>query len=331
MKINLYELEQQLRQGLKPIYLITGDEPLLVDEACQQIRDYAAQQGFTEREKYQADRQLDWQSLWQSANSLSLFSSQKLIEIQLQNKLTETASKGLLSYLASPNTDTLILLHGSKLDASASRTKWFKTIETQGIYLPIWPLVGAKLTQWLQHKLKQAQIQLDHEALLFFSEQIEGNLLAAQQEIEKIKLLQIEQCIDVKTMREIIDNASRFTLFNLIETVLRGEREKAIIMLKRMRAEGLESHLLIWHIAKALRSLYQLQFGIAQGQNFGMLCKQERIFGPNQQAYQMALRRLSSKKIATLLKHCRHIDFAIKGLSDDDPLLLTERLIMNLT
>ena len=327
MKLKAQQLASQLKQPLLPAYLLSGDETLLVQESCDQIRQACREQGFTEREVYHVDNSFNWEDVLLSANSMSLFADRKLIELRFKSaKIGDAGSKALLTYLEQTNPDTLLLLIFPKLDSTIQRSKWYKAIEDAGATLAIWPIERHQLPRWIQNRLHQHGLNATDDAVNFLADNVEGNLLAAQQEIEKLRLLSHNERIDLATMTELVSNSSRYTIFNLVDRCLAGDCPAALRTLNGLKAEGTEATLVLWALSRELRTLHRLQSQLQQGQPLQQAMRNERIFDSRQQLIQHALRRQPIPKLERLLRKAREIDQSIKGIKTGSPWMLLEQL-----
>ncbi|MBX2807440.1 MAG: DNA polymerase III subunit delta, partial [Cellvibrionaceae bacterium] len=253
-KLRYEQLQRQLQQGLAIAYLISGDETLLVQEACDLIRQHAKQRGFKEREIFHADKQFDWSHLFQASQSLSLFSDKKLLELRIGNgKPGDKGSKAINDYVADASPDNCLLIITPKLDSSSQRSKWVKAVEKQGHWLPIWPISAAQLPQWLAQRLRSKGLHADSQSIDLLAARTEGNLLAAHQEVEKLALLTEDAYLSPELIaRSVADNA-RYDIFGLIDTALHGDGRKAAATLQGLRREGTEATLVLWGLARTWR------------------------------------------------------------------------------
>ena len=330
MKLNQQQLSSNLQQGLKPIYLVSGDETLLVQESCDMIRSICKEQGFTERESHHVDAKFKWDDVLLSSNSMSLFADKKLIELHCKSeKIGDSGSKGLQSLLQDPNPDTIFLVIMPKLAAAQQKSKWFKAVDAIGITLPIWPIDRANLPRWIQNRLHQHGLSATDDAVNFMADNVEGNLLAAQQEIEKLRLLAKNENIDLETVTEMVSNSSRYTVFNLTDKCLAGDISAAIRTLNGLKAEGTDATIILWSLTRELRVLYKIQTAQQNGQPMNQAMRNERIFDSRQNIVQNALRRLSKNKIERLLRKARLIDQSIKGIKPGSPWMQLEQLTVN--
>ncbi|CAH0991638.1 DNA polymerase III subunit delta [Sinobacterium norvegicum] len=310
MKLSPNQFDQHAKSGLLPIYWCCGDESLLVQEAGEALRRVAASQGFDERELHHVDSSFSWAETLTSANSLSLFASRKIIEIRLKaGKLDEQAGKALASYLDNPNPDTIILLISAKLDSNASRSKGYKLVDKVGGIVTLWPIEGYQLVKWIEQRLNAAKLKADQEACQLLADRVEGNLLAAVQEIEKLKLLVDGDTVTAKTVMQVVADSSRYTVFNLSDRMLTGNPGEALKVLNGLRGEGAEVILILWALTREVRILVQL----ASSTNINASFKQLRIFDRRQPIYRKALSRMSKRQGLGALDHCRRIDNMAKG------------------
>jgi DNA polymerase-3 subunit delta len=310
MKLQPDKFAQHAKSGLLPIYWCCGDEPLLVQEAGEALRSTAASQGFDERELHHVDSGFSWAETLISANSLSLFASRKIIEIRLKSgKLDEQAGKALTDYLANPNPDTIILLISAKPDRNATRGKGYKLVDKVGAIVTLWPIEGYQLLQWIEQRFQAAQLKADRDACQLLADRVEGNLLAAVQEIAKLKLLIDGDTVTASTIMQVVADSSRYTVFNLSDRMLTGNPADALKVLNGLRGEGTEVILILWALTREVRTLVQL----ASSNNIHASFKQLRIFDRRQPTYTKALARISKKQSLDALDQCRHIDNMIKG------------------
>ena len=327
MKIRADQLAAHSKKGLSPIYWVCGDEALLVQECCEALRKIAHQQGFIEHERYHVDNRFDWNEITTSANSMSLFASRKVIDIRLTaGKLDEAAGKSLQRYLTSPSPDTILLLSGPKLETSASRNKTYKAIDQAGCIIQIWPIEGYQLNKWIDARLKKVGLKADSDACQLLAERVEGNLLAAVQEIEKLALLIDGNTVSVDTITEAVADNARYTIFNLSDKMLDGKSAESLKVLNGLRAEGSEAILVLWALTREIRTLCQL----STSNNINTSFKQLRIFDRKQPVYKKILQRLSSRQCHQALDHCRRIDAMIKGAEDGNVWDEISRLVLSI-
>ena len=257
MKLTLDSLASHLEQRLLPAYLVSGDEPLLTAEAGDAIRVRARAAGFTEREVHFLERGSDWDDVRASAANLSLFASRRLVELRLPTaRLGAAGNNALLGLLERDDADTLLLILAPRLDRDAQGTQWFRALEARGGWVPVWPVEADKLVGWLRARCRQLRLEADEQALALLAERTEGNLLAAHQELEKLRLLAPAGAVTPDTVLASVADSARFDVFRLSEAVLEGETGRALRVLAGLRSEGTEQTLVLWALTKALRDLW---------------------------------------------------------------------------
>src|SRR6185437_7457212 len=257
LKLTSDSLIPHLEQRLLPAYLISGDEPLLTGEAADAVRARARAAGFTEREVHFLERGSDWDDVRASANNLSLFGARRLLELRLPTARAGAAGgNALLAMLERDDPDTVLLIITPRLDREAQGTQWFRALESRGGWVPVWPVEADKLVGWLRGRCRRLRLEIDEGALALLAERTEGNLLAAHQELEKLRLLAPPGAIGADTVLASVADSARFDVFRLSEAVLEGEAGRALRVLAGLRSEGTEQTLVLWALTKALRDLW---------------------------------------------------------------------------
>jgi DNA polymerase III subunit delta len=319
MIIKPEQLQSRLKQGAHAMVWIAGDESLLVQEACDLVREFARSQGY-EREVMDAGANFNWSQLLTAGNSLSLFAERKLIDLRLHTaKLEEEARTTLEAYLANPNPDYLLLLTTAKVDKTSQATKWFKTLESKALFCQIWPISEQQLPQWIKQRLLQRGLTADHDALQILADRVEGNLLAASQEIEKLLLQTKAMHLDVQTIAAAVADSSRFNVFDLTEACLAGNSSRALKILAHLQAEGEECLMLVNMLCKETRALASMLEEIDQGQNVHAVMQNHRVWNNRIQLVSGALQRHSQDSLQCLLDKARVVDQSVKGLLDHKP------------
>lgn len=314
MRLRFDTLGSHIQQPLLPIYWVSGDEPFQVDEACRLLRAAALQQGYSEREVYHVERGFNWDQLRQSADSLSLFAERKLIELRLPSAKTGTeGSKALTEYAKAVAADTLVLIVSGKLESATQKTKWFTAIESVGAWLAIWPIETARLPQWIAQRMKLRNMQASPEALRLLSERIEGNLLAADQELEKLLLLYGPGTLDLAQVQSAVTDSARFDLFGFVDQALEGHAERVSRMLFGLRAEGVEPILVLWALTREIRGLAQMARSCSEGQSPDQAMAAMRVWDKRKPLIRKALSRLSHMQWEALLHRCSQLDRLVKG------------------
>lgn len=337
MKIKLEQLSKTLSIHNLPLYWLSGDEPLLMQEAADLIRSQYKENGYTEREILNVDKSFDWGQFFQSTGNLSLFAEKKIIELRLSTaKLEDAGKKAIQHYLSDLNPDYLILLSGPKLDAATLKTKWFSEIEKHGAFMQIWPINRDNLTPWLEQRLLREGIHADTEAIHLLVDKVEGNLLAAMQEIEKLKLLTSGASentirLDAKTVMQVVADSSRYNAYQLVDAALLGDVSRTQKMLAGLKNEGLFPLIILAAICRELRALLPMLEKKRDGQGVNAIIQSARVWYNRKQAVAAALARLDTDSVWTLLDHSRLIDQSIKGLSKADPWIELSLLLMHLS
>ncbi len=313
------QLGAQLKRGLKPVYVVTGDEPLLVQEACDQIRRVAREQGYSQHEIHHAEAGFNWDNLLMSANALSLFAEKKILDVRIRNgKPGDAGGKALKQYCTAPPEDTLLLLVLPKLDKRQRNTAWFKAVDAAADVISLWPIHAEQLPRWIEQRMNAAGLRADDEAIGILCAKIEGNLLAAVQEIEKLKLLSEDTYIDASTMASVVMDSARYNVFDLVDKALLGDARAAVTCLSGLRAEGNAAPVILWALVNQVRQLAQLREATDRGRPFDGAYNALRLRRDKQRLQQMAHQRLNGARLHWLLRQCALADRQIKGLDSGD-------------
>lgn len=330
MKIRAENLAQDLARDLKPCYIISGEEALLASEAADLIRQAARKNGFGERQLFHADS-VDWDEFIAESQAMSLFADKRIIELRIPgSKPGDKGSKALVEFCQSFPEDILLLVITGKLDRSQQRSKWVTTLENTGGHIQVWPVDQRQMPGWLNQRLRAKGIEADRDAIAILAERVEGNLLAAQQEVEKLSLL-ADGKINATTMAELVINSARYDIFKTVDHCLSGNTAEAVISLQGLREEGTEATLMLWALTKEVRQILQIQEACAQGQNLEAAIRNSGVWQKRQPLVHKAVRRTSPETAAELLKLCRLVDRAIKSNRHGDPWLKMQSLVMGLS
>lgn len=322
MKIYPEKLQAHLKNPLMPVYVISGDEPLLSQECADAIRIAARKQGFTERELFHFEgnpQHFDWDPVINECNSLSLFSDKKILELRIPgSKPGDKGSKALAEILANPNPDNLLLIIFSKLDKGASKSKWLKTLEAAGAHIQVWPVDANQMPRWIGQRLRAANINANQEAVQILADRVEGNLLAAVQEIEKLKLLAPEGAVDGTTMSSVVTDSARYNIFEFVDKILLGDAQSAAKSLRGLENEGTEAIPLLWAITRELRILVKASERVASGEKADWALKKSGVWDKRMPLFRGALKRLRPAHLRMLLRQAGAIDRGIKGMRNAD-------------
>lgn len=324
MKLSPAQLGKHLQGTLAPVYAISGDEPLLCQEAADAIRSACREQGYGERQVFNAEANFDWGQLYEAGASLSLFAARRLLELRIPNgKPGDKGAAALLEYLERPPEDTVLLISLPKLDGSTQKTKWAKALidGPHALFVQIWPVEVAQLPQWIRQRLAQAGLAATPEAVDLIAARVEGNLLAAAQEIEKLKLLAESGQVDAATVQAAVADSARFDVFGLIDAALNGEASHALRTLEGLRGEGVESAVVLWALARELRQLAGIAHQHAQGVPLDKAFAACRppIWEKRRPLLGRALQRHPVARWGQLLQAAQLIDAQIKGQAPGDP------------
>ncbi|MEQ6917210.1 DNA polymerase III subunit delta [Halomonas aquatica] len=318
MKIFADKLEAALVRKLPPVVIVAGEEPLQHMEACDAVRRAARQGGVEEREILDVEANFAWGRLTEAAASLSLFATRRLIEVRLGNsKPGQEGGKALREYAESlQNSDDILLLSAGKLDYREQKSAWFKALDKAGLFVPVWPVDPSRLGYWLRDRAGRHGLSLDLDAARLLGERTEGNLLAADQELQKLALqLPAGARVGPREVAGGVEDSARFDVFTLMDACLKGERARVTRIMAGLRGEGVEAPIVLWALARELRILLSLHQHLDQGQSLDHACKAQKpaIFEKRRPAYQQAIARLPLKRLHKLLLFAQRLDLAIKG------------------
>lgn len=316
MKLRPDQLDQHLAANvLLPIYVISGDEPLQMMEACDAIREQARQQGFEERTILDVQRGFNWQELFQHADSLSLFASRKILECRLSSPKPGTdGAKALRAYAENPPQDTLLLITCGKLDQASQKAKWFQALEKTGAVISVWPIDANRLPQWIMQRFSQQGRTVSREAAQYLSDRVEGNLLAASQEVTKLCLLTDAESLDLDAVLSVGDNA-RYDVFKLVDAVLEGDADRSLRILDGLHSEGQEPIIIHWALQRECRALHSMACDMAAGQSLDTIFRQHRVWSSRAQPVRQALNRLKPAQLRLLIDSAALIERELKGAS----------------
>lgn len=314
MRLKLEQLDATLQKTLLPVYFITGDEPLQLGEAADAIRAAARREGYTVREVISIEQGNEWPQLAVEADSFSIFAEKKLIDLRLPSaKPGSEGGKALLVYCQQLPADTILLVTAGKLDAASQKTQWFQALEKVGAIVQIWPLQGQDLLNWLQRRAERKGMRLELEAVKSLAGRIEGNLLAAAQEIEKLFILHGQTTVSKAMIMDAVADSARFDVFKLTDSLLAGKFNRAVKILNGLKAEGVAAPVVLWALSREARILFNVKSEIRQGGSQDAVFKKYRIWDARKQAVHEAIHRLSLAQIQALLIDSSKADRQIKG------------------
>lgn len=332
MRLYPEKLADHLQQKLLPVYLVSGDEPLLLQECCDQIRQKARAENCNEREIIEGGvSNFNWQDILHSASNMSLFADRKLIELRLPSgKPGAEGSKALCEYLDIASGDDVLLIVSGKIDKQSTNSKWYKALDKAGVTVQVWPVDAKNLPRWLQQRVRNAGMSIDDDALRLLCERMEGNLLAAVQEVEKLKLLAADSKITMQTVTEAVSDNARYNLFDMADNALKGNASVSLRMLYGLRAEGTEPPVVLWALVREIRTLYEAQLDCDSGQSTQQALSSRRVWQNRMPLMQAALTRHDTHSLSLLLEQAARADGSIKGFADGKPWDNLSRLVITL-
>ncbi len=315
MQLRFDSLDAHLEKTLAPLYVITSDEHLLALEAADKIRSVAKAQGFFEREILTVERSFKWGALLAANQSQSLFGDKKLIDLRIPTgKPGKDGGAALQEYVANLSPDNLTLITLPKLDWATQKAAWVASLQQAAVYIDI-PLVErAQLPGWISQRLARQGQSVERQSLDFIADRVEGNLLAAHQEIQKLALLHPPGALSFELIHDAVLNVARYDVFKLNEAMLKGDVARLVRMLDGLKGEGEALPLVLWAMAEELRTLLKLKSGVTQGRPLGVMLKEFRIWGPREKLMEPALRRVSLATLQTALQEAAQVDKMVKGL-----------------
>lgn len=331
MKLQAGQLASHLDNDLARSYLVSGDEHLLVDEALDGIRGAARANGFGARERYVASTGFDWSELGTSGANLSLFAERRLVELWLPTgKPGRAGSQSIVDFIERLDEDVMFVVSTPKLDKTSQNARWVKALQQAGVHVPVWPVGARELPGWIADRMRRAGLKPERSAVRMIADRVEGNLLAAKQEIEKLALLLGEGEVDAADVRDTVANSSRYDVFKLADAALAGDARRALRILSGLRAEGVEPVIVIWSLTRELRTLAQLAERIARAGDLGAEFRRLRVWQSRQALVRSALGRHDRDGLYGLLKAAGGADAAAKGQGPGDAWQLAADMVLGL-
>ena len=327
MQINADQLARQLERGLAPLYLVSGDEPLQVEECGDAIRRRAEAGGCSERSVFTVEPGFDWDGLRTATQSLSLFAERRLIELRLPTGRPGEAGAALLSELAgNVSADIVLLVITGKLDKTQRESSWVQAIETAGTHVVIWPLDAQKLPAWLTQRFAARGLKPEAGVVDLLAWHLEGNMLAAAQEVDKLAMLCLNGRVAHADVEESLADSARFSVYQLVDAALAGEVVAARRILASLRTEGTEPILILWALARELRTLAQMGQELARGKPESAVLA--RAWAQRRTLVGKALRRHPAPVWLGFMRRSALLDRILKGRASGDVWLELERLLL---
>jgi DNA polymerase-3 subunit delta len=319
MRISTEDLPQHLKRGLGTLYVIHGEALLLAIEAADAIRNAAREAGYTERETIIVEQYFKWGELRNSAQSMSLFSSRKVIDLRIPSgKPGVEGAQALQDHCENLDPDTLTLISLPKLEGTAFKSKWFAALEQHGTIISADEVSLSALPVWIAGRMRRQGQSTDADTLKFLADKVEGNLLAAYQEIQKLALLFPEGALTFDQVKDSVMDVARYDVFKLSEAMLAGDAERYARILNGLRAEGTATVLILWSIAEDIRALAKVSRTMQQSGNLAGALRDARVWGAKQKLIERAVRRFTPTFAERALRQAALIDRLIKGLRQGD-------------
>ncbi|MCH8504294.1 MAG: DNA polymerase III subunit delta [Ectothiorhodospiraceae bacterium] len=317
MKVRPEQLPETLDRGLAPVYFIAGDEPFQLREAQDAVRAAARVQGYTEREVLDVVPGFDWGRLAEVGANLSLFGDRRVVELRMPSgKPGQDGGKAFAAYAERPAEDTVLLVTSGKLEARSRKSAWIKALDQVGVVVEVWPVEPGELPRWLAARMQAAGLQPTPDAVRLLAERNEGNLMAAVQEVEKLRLLVGEGQVDLETVRGAVADSARYDVFDLVSAALQGDARRVVRVLRGLEEEGVEPVLVLWALSRELRVVFKLSEAGGRGDE---VMRRHGVFGPRRGPLQQAARRASSARWQSLLARGARVDRTIKGAAPGRP------------
>ncbi len=303
-----------------------------MDEALDGIRAAAREKGFTSRELHVAIPGFDWNSLTASGGNLSLFAEQRIVELRLPTgKPGKAGGQDIIDLVEQSGPELLFIVTGPKLDRSAGASKWAKSIDAKGVSLPLWPIGVRELPGWIANRMRAAGLEPDRDAVTLIADRVEGNLLAAQQEIEKLRLILGAGKVTAKAVDEAVANSSRYDVYKLTDAALAGDARRSVRILGGLRAEGVEPVIVMWALTRELRTLAKLDDVIRQGGDLGSAMQKSGVWRNRQGLVRSCIGRHQPGDFYKMLKASGRADAAAKGQRHGNPWQMAADIVVGLS
>ena len=316
MNVRPDQLKSVVAKATYPVYMVSGDEPLQQMESLDLIRSFLRDNDFSEREILDVDAQFDWQRLMDEAANMSLFATRRIVELRLPSaKPGKQGSQVLKDYLSRPPEDTVLIINAGKIDGNTKKSAWYKAVEQNGMVVQCWPVPADKLSFWLQQRFSARDMGADNEVLAYISQHVEGNLLAADQEIEKLYLLLGPGKITYADVAEAVTSQSRYSVFELVDMLLVGNTKRVIKIITGLKAEGVVPVVVNWALAKDIRLLAHASQDLSSAD---FMLKRSGVWQSRIAMFKSCMSRHSQRSFQLMLKRCSYIDAVSKGMIDSN-------------
>jgi DNA polymerase-3 subunit delta len=325
VQLRLPDLETHLAKTLLPIYLVSGDEPLQTLEAADAVRRAARTRGHDAREILEADGKFNWDRLAGEAGNLSLFGDRRLLELRMPGgRPGAQGSAAIAEYAARPPEDAVLLVVAPKLERDQARSAWVRAVDDVGAVIQIWPVEADRLAAWVAQRMRQRGLQPGPGVAELLAERAEGNLLACVQEIEKLLLIKGPGPVARDEAADAVADSARYDVYRLVDCALEGDALRSLRMLRGLRAEGTAASVVLWALARELRTLASVAHALEHGTRPEQALQAQKVWDKRRALVQKAVKRGRARDWQALLAACARCDLAIKGQDVADPWLLLE-------
>lgn len=320
MKLYPDKLRQHFQRGIAPIYLLYGDEPLGINETSDVIRSHLKEQGYSEREVIVAAEDADWQRLRVAADSMSLFAEKRIVELKMPlGKTGRSGADALKEYAQRPAEDIVLLLISGKLERAQTQSAWFRAIDKIGVTMVFYPLRHAELPAWIEKRMRAKGLTPSRESIELIAERVEGNMLAAHQEVERLSLLYPEQSIDTREVLAAVANSARYSISDCVDAAMQGATQRALRVLSGLQGEAAVPTLVLWSLTQEIRAGTRVAQSLAVGMSPDASLKAANVWRNRIPLMRLALNRHTEASWLSLLRKCSWADKVVKGHADGDP------------
>jgi DNA polymerase-3 subunit delta len=331
MPLKPEQLTAALQRGLSPVYLIAGPEPLLLQECRDLVWQSARAQGYLEREVVHAGARYDWSGLRDAGGEASLFSSKKVLDLRLPSgKPGQEGARELSKWAAEPDPDLLLLMTCDQWDKNSRKAKWASAMEKAGTRVEIWPVTPAELPAWIKRRMQAAGLQPEPGAVMLLAQRLEGNLLAAQQEIDKLVIVKGQGPVTEEEVLQAVVDSSRFDAFLLVARIFEGDLADGLRVASGLHRTGVALQMVIGALVMELRTLEAFKLALSAGQNEASLFRSLNIWPSRQTAIQRAARRLDVGRVQSAFRQLALMDRQGKGRAAGNPWHLLDQLVRDL-
>ena len=319
MKLYPDKLDAHLARQTAPVYLLHGDEPYQMMQLSDKLREHARKQGFDERQVLIANEEADWSAFREAADSLSLFSERRIIELRLPTgKPGRTGGDVLKQYCVNPPDDVMLIITSAKLDRGGSSSAWFKAIDKVGVTVALWPIEPAKLHRWLSDQLSAKGLNATKEAVALITDRVEGNMLAAAQEVERLALLYPAGELSAEQVLSAVADSARYSINDLVQAALSGQSARSIRIVRGLREEAVAPVLILWSLSQEIRSGTRAAEAQEQGAPIDSALKGAGVWQSRAAPLKKAMSRHNAASWLSMLATASHLDRVVKGHASGD-------------